>query len=195
MSLPRIPSRTSDRRVRSLLLVLLLAGLTAGLQGQDIVYTGSWLNATFQSSGSARFTFTTSGDLIVDLDGSVFGASNPPAVTLTDAEITASGVTYTKSGDATYGNMTITANFDGSFSYSFTNVPGLGGGTVTGAGTIDTSSVSLTYDVGFANGTIDSALSSGDPTQVGDPFFFAQFGNGSASGLTFTSDTVYCSKN
>ncbi len=117
-------------------------------------WTGTWTNTTFSSTGAAAVTVTkatrAAGDLnfAFDLDGNVFGGSNPASEAF-EATVAATAATLTAKTSSVYGDVTGTLNGDGAISGSGTNVTGqVKSYTVTGtwsATKID-ATVAITFD-------------------------------------------------
>lgn len=84
-------------------------------------WTGDWKNTTFSSVGPAKANVTvdTAAKSItfkLDLDGSVFGTTNPPEETFTG---TYDDTKFTMSGSSTtFGALSLTVNADGTLSGS-----------------------------------------------------------------------------
>ncbi|GAB4111645.1 MAG: hypothetical protein Kow001_13240 [Acidobacteriota bacterium] len=174
-----------------LALHLLLVGGTG--YAQQSTYQGTWVNTTFGSNGIARFSGGVQGNQLVftfDLDGNVFGQSNPPAVTL-QGEFGPGSVTFAKQNDPFYGDILIEFGFDGSVSGSFEDVPNPGISRVTFNGQLseDTGEFEVAYTVFFsggggqATGVVQAEHQSGPRPER---LMFAQVGGGAG----FASDVV-----
>lgn len=118
-------------------------------------YVGQWNNTTFGTSGSASFSVT--GDLgtktatmIMDLGGNVFGISDPDPVTLTGVW-TDAGVTLTGASPF-FGPASFTIDANGNFSGGFSNVPNTSIEKMEYTGTVNASSINLTYLITFEAG-------------------------------------------
>jgi hypothetical protein len=181
-------------RYPAFLLTLHLLLLVVGTgYAQQSTYQGTWVNTTFGSNGAARFSGGVQGDQLFftfDLDGNVFGQSNPPAVTL-QGVFGPGSVTFAKQNDPFYGNILIEFGFDGSVSGSFDNVPNPGINRVTLSGQLskDTGEFEVAYTVlfsgggGQATGVVQAEHQSGPRPER---LMFAQVGGGAG----FTSDVV-----
>lgn len=149
--------------------IRILAGLVLGTflmfpvlfaQGPDPIdfagnWTGRWENLTFGSKDSASLTVTIDTTLrtlsaVLDLDGNVFGGSDPPPITLNgvydDEGFSASG------SQAPYGDMTLSGDTAGNLAGSAVNVPNAGIDSVSMSGTYDAAVLALNYVVHFAFG-------------------------------------------
>lgn len=112
-------------------------------------WVGQWNNVTFGSTGAARATVTVDAQaqtfvVVLDLDGNVFGGSNPPPDTFYGTYTSESGTFGGVSPTLGTVSMTITKN--GVVSGSFTNIPnaGLKDEKLTGALTPQTYTVNFT---------------------------------------------------
>jgi len=126
-------------------------------------WSGRWENITFGSKDSAAMTVTLdtvlkTADVVLDLDGNVFGGSDPAPLLMT-GPYTDSG--FTVSGDAApYGPITMTGGNGGMLTGRAPDVPNVSIDSVTMAGSYDAVSLALDYLVyfamtgGTANGTI-----------------------------------------
>lgn len=117
---------------------------TTGLNPVNFAGTwnGTWNNTTFSSTGPAKATVTADATaktvtFVLDLDGNVFGASNPPAETFTG---TYDDTQYTVSGtSATFGTLTLNVTRAGVITGSAT--PSRGATTLTGTTTESTMTI------------------------------------------------------
>jgi hypothetical protein len=119
-------------------------------------WTGNWNNTTFSTTGSASLTITVNTaaktvTLDLDLNGNVFGMSNPASVSLSgsydDAGLTVSQTT------SFYGAITIQAKADG----TLTATAAPTGLTVSISGTMTGSRIQANYTISggtSASGTI-----------------------------------------
>lgn len=119
-------------------------------------YVGTWNNTTFGSTGPATFNIsvdsnTSVATMVMDLDGPVFGATNPPADTLVGT-YDGSGLSVTAQSP-TFGPLTFTIDGAGYFNGGSTNVPGSVVRDITYAGTVSATTISLTYVITFENNT------------------------------------------
>ncbi|HEB54349.1 MAG TPA: hypothetical protein ENI87_13940 [bacterium] len=124
-------------------------------------WSGTWTNTTFASTGAVNVTVTESGGQLTfafDMDGNVFGGSNPPAENFT-ATINTNDATLAATTSSTYGTVTAKLNGDGSFTINGTAIPGsVDTFSLTGTwnATTITANVTITFDGGTtapANGT------------------------------------------
>lgn len=174
-------------------LLVMLSGFSINGFAQTAMFSGTWNNTTFSSSGAARFTIQFQADqasFTFDLDGSVFGQSNPAPVTL-PGTIGPGSIVFSKNGDSFYGDMTIEIGFDGSMSIVFDNIPAAGIDRMEASGQLDDSSNQqmVNYTVfftgsGTAVGTITTTLQSGNLPKL---TLLAQVGGGDG---TLSSDIV-----
>jgi hypothetical protein len=157
----RIDSSTGDP-------FTLAAAVVAGATGFDpMAYAGTWLgewnNTTFGSSGAASATITVDTDsrtftMVSDLDGFVFGASDPPPETYTGS-YDDNGVSLTATSD-TFGTTQVTVTPDGRVSGSSTGVPNPSIDSVQYSGTITPTTYTLDYTVVFSgnSGTAEGVV-------------------------------------
>jgi hypothetical protein len=122
-------------------------------------WTGTWTNTTFSSTGAVAITVAESGGtytLQFDMDGNVFGGSNPAPETLS-ATITPQNASLVGFTSNVYGNLTGTLAANGALNASGTAIPGqVDTFTLTGNWTATniTANVTITFDGGgTANGT------------------------------------------
>jgi hypothetical protein len=122
-------------------------------------WTGTWTNTTFSSTGAVTITVAENGgaySLQFDMDGNVFGGSNPAPESLS-ATITPQSASLVSFQSSVYGNLTGTLAANGALTASGTSIPGsvdtfalTGTWTATGI----TANVTIAFDGGgSANGT------------------------------------------
>lgn len=116
-------------------------------------YFGSWENTTFGSSGDATMvvavdTGASGIDLTIDLDGFVFGASDPPAESFSGM-YDADGFTVTGSS-VTFGDVTLSVDTSGELTGTGINVPNPGIDRVEFQGSASPEEISTAYTVFFA---------------------------------------------
>jgi len=126
-------------------------------------WTGTWNNATFQSTGSAALAIATDTtaktfSATLTLGGNVFGGSAPPPQTFSGSYTTGAGVTFT-GHDSLFGDITFTLTPAGVLSGSATNVPGTTVSAVTFSGTASAHAITILYTVtlkagGSASGVV-----------------------------------------
>ncbi|MBT8386798.1 MAG: T9SS type A sorting domain-containing protein [Ignavibacteria bacterium] len=126
------------------------------------MWRGTWFNNTFQSTDSAFLSVTfdqgaNTLEAILDLDGGVFGGSDPDPITLTG--------TYGSSGfnamgtSSTYGTMFLSGDGAGNMTGRMPNVPNPGIDSTTLSGTFNATNVDLAYIVYFTGGgTADGVI-------------------------------------
>ena len=125
-------------------------------------WLGQWHNTTFGSSGDASATITVDTGamtftMVSDLDGLVFGSSDPPPETYTGS-YDADGVDLTATSQ-TFGTTHITVTPDGHISGMSSDIPNPGIDTVSYTGTITPTTYSVAYTIQFtgagsAEGTV-----------------------------------------
>lgn len=136
----------------------------ASLLSQSMgTYSGSWTNMTFGSSGAATITLSQQADTVsmtIDLDGNVFGGSNPAAETFSGTS-TASGVSY--SGPSSlFGDVTLWSDPYGRVQGFGTGIPAAGIDSVIFSGAISPDTIALAYTVLFSGGgSADGILAAG----------------------------------
>jgi hypothetical protein len=118
-------------------------------------YTGSWENTTFGSSGGASVeiavdTAAETIDFTLDLDGSVFGSSDPPAEMFSGGyDVHGFAVSGTSQ---TFGSLSITVNALGDLVGIGTDVPNPSIDRVELSGSAQPEAISIDYTVYFAGG-------------------------------------------
>jgi hypothetical protein len=149
--------------------MIVIQGCGTALNADTYVgnWTGTWTNTTFGSTGAARVVVTkdsarAAGDLHfnVDLDGSVFGGSNPSPENL-GATVAEDVATLTATTSNTYGTLSGTLEGDGTISGGGTDVAGqVKSYTVTGtwSATAIDADVVISFDDGSADATAKLAL-------------------------------------
>ncbi len=123
--------------------------LAAAFSGQ---WTGSWNNTTYSTSGHA--TLSLNPDLpaqyveaVLDLDGSVFGAGDPPAQTLVGA-FTDKGIVF-QGTSAVLGTYDVSADGSCKLSGRIISLPNPSIDSVYFEGTATTTRIALTYTITF----------------------------------------------
>lgn len=116
-------------RINTTILFLILANISAQTYTIDDYvggWSGQWENTTFGSYGPATMNLTSdsnnkTAEMMLDLDGFVFGGNDPDAMNLTgnytDTEFTVSATTNL------FGEFTLTVNNQGVISGQGINVP------------------------------------------------------------------------
>jgi hypothetical protein len=131
-------------------------------------WTGSWTNTTFNSTGpidaTIEFNPDGTGSFSFDPGGMVFGAVDPPSLSLA-ASFDTSGITIDLPGDAVFGDVAVTINPDGTFTMVGDLIPTSGIARVEAMGTFSEISIEGTYTVffdgtGVAEGTFSLTKSS-----------------------------------
>jgi hypothetical protein len=121
-------------------------------------WTGTWNNTTYGSTGSGTLKVTVDEatknvTYILDLNGSVFGASDPPAETFSGSY--ASGAYKMSGNSATLGQTTINVAADG----TLTGTAKPARGDVTLDGTVSASKIEINYTIKSGSDTITGKLS------------------------------------
>ena len=125
-------------------------------------WTGTWTNTTFSSTGALSVTVTQSGSeftLQFDMDGNVFGGSNPALETFT-ANVSAANASLVSLTSSTYGTLTGSLAANGTLTASGSSIPGsVDTFTLTGTWTATqiTANVTIAFDGGgsaAANATL-----------------------------------------
>ena len=128
------------------------------------LWTGTWTNTTFGSSGSVSVNIVDNGNgtvaVTVDLGGFVGGLMDPDPRT--------DNVTINADGSANYseiqdmlGELNVTLSDNGQLNISTPNIPTTGFDSFTTSGTVSATSVALTTNViftggGSASGTVNA---------------------------------------
>lgn len=89
-------------------------------------WTGTWTNTTFSSTGAVTVTVTQTGSnytLQFDMDGNVFGGSNPALESFT-ASVSAVNASLVSITSSTYGTLTGALAADGTLTASGSAIPG-----------------------------------------------------------------------
>ena len=120
-------------------------------------YTGTWKNTTFGSSGAAKATITVDSaaktvSVNYDLDGSVFGASDPPAETL-KGTIDSGGNASAHTTSALFGPIDATYTSAGVFTMTAAAVPSARIASFKVTGPAKGDSFTWAYDVVFKDGS------------------------------------------
>ena len=125
-------------------------------------WRGTWFNNTFMSTDSAFLSVTidqgtSTLEAILDLDGNVFGGSDPDPITLTGS--------YDNDGfsamgnSSTYGDMFLSGDAAGNMTGRMPNIPNPAIDSTTLSGTYDETNIDLTYLVYFTGGgTADGVI-------------------------------------
>ncbi len=119
------------------------------------MWRGMWFNNTFGSTDSAFLSITidqgtSTLEAVLDLDGNVFGGSDPDPVTLMGS-YNSSG--FSAMGNSpTYGDMFLSGDDSGNMTGRMPNIPNPGIDSTTLAGTYNETNIDLTYIVYFAGG-------------------------------------------
>ena len=126
------------------------------------MWRGTWFNNTFGSTDSAFLSVTINQgtstlEAILDLDGNVFGGTDPDPITLTGS--------YDNNGfsamgtSSTYGDMFLSGDANGNMTGRMPSVPNPGIDSTTLSGTYNETNIDLAYLVYFAGGgTADGVI-------------------------------------
>ncbi len=124
----------------------------------DGPWAGNWTNFSFSTTGTVALDVTDipgakTVTLTLDLNGSVFGGSDPAPVIIiaTYSGTVAQGVAHTAFGIV---SMTLTA--DGNISGTITSLPVPGIDSVHYSGTVTSGAVNIGYSIVFTDGTTAS---------------------------------------
>ena len=126
-------------------------------------YTGTWTNQTYGSTGSITAVIKldhSAGTITatLTLGGNVFGAAAPAPETVTFKPTGAISLDIT-GHSATFGDVAVSfapAASGATISFKAANVPSPRVSTLTVGGTITGTTMSMTYTVGFRDGTADA---------------------------------------
>ncbi len=174
-------------RLAALSSFALLLGLGAGANAQLGIqpghYTGTWFNNTFSSSGAIRADVTIQGGimkLVVDVDGGVFGGTDPAPFTLS-GPISGAGWSATLNGEPVFGDMQASVNGSGVITASGTNVPSPFVASYTETGTITGGTIHIDMTVqlepsGTADVDINMTRSSFNTLVSANPIIDGAFG-------------------
>jgi hypothetical protein len=138
----------------ALALVGLASGAHAALESFAGIYTGTWNNTTFSSSGPASLVPAIDGaeyQVTIDMDGFAFGQPDPPVVEAAGL-VSGGDAVFTMVSAGGYGTLDGTIDGDtGDVSFSITGLltAGIDEVTVTGSFEDDGSELSLDYSVDF----------------------------------------------
>lgn len=159
-------------------------GLPAAGFASTAIYEGSWNNATFGSSGPARFEITTAGNsfsVTMDLDGNVFGGADPDPVTVSGMlDLSGNGV-FNLDDHELFGDVVGSISGGTVIEATATNIPVFGFVSASLTGTISPTEIALEYDIEFvpffvpnmASGTIAAQLV---PVPAALPLFMSGLG-------------------
>jgi len=137
------------------------AGAVTGSSGDFTIadmagtYDGSWNNFTFGSTGESTATITINQgaktvSMTIDLDGNVFGGTNPPPETISGPFGTHG---FAVSGSsAIFGDMTLRVDTLGRLEGEGLNVPNAGIDRVYFSGTASPDTIAMDYLIIFAGG-------------------------------------------
>ncbi len=126
-------------------------------------WSGRWNNTTFDSSGPIDMNVsynqnTRTMSVTIDAGGNVFGGIDPEPIVISQSLNVPSPITDVQiSGTSgVFGNYSVSIDVDGtiSISVSSTNIPALGGGSITFSGTLDLEaqppSIQMNYTISAA---------------------------------------------
>jgi hypothetical protein len=112
---------------RALIAVTVFAwGVSPARVDAATTMTGMWVNTTFGSSGAVTITFEIAGmdfSGMIDVDGAVFGGSDPPPITVSGMIDGTGTIMFTLMDDPVFGDFTGTIDPMGAVAASMTDVP------------------------------------------------------------------------
>lgn len=113
-------------------------------------WAGSWNNDTYGTTGGVEATVVVNPDgtfeVTLDVNGMVFGAIDPPAVTFSGTYEAGVGATFGGLDDPTFGDASVTITPDGQVSANLEGVMG-GAGSVEVSGTVTPERIDLQYSI------------------------------------------------
>ncbi len=176
---PLVPLRSCRRQILSvtavfrgiglaLFLGVQLSSARAALASVLGHYVGAWTNLTFNSTGKAIIDISlaspTTARIVFDMDGFVFGAFNPPPITMPGA-VNGDQIQIDNQGVGSFGDIKgLIDSQAGTFSVGLTNIPGGFISYITADGSVTGGHMQLRYVVHFpgpasptnpANGLMD----------------------------------------
>lgn len=125
-------------------------------------WTGAWYNTTFGSTGAANATVSYvpashTMQVMIDVDGNVFGGSNPPAESMS-ASLDGSGFTFA-STSATFGQINVVVGLDGTINGTLSAIPAPGIDSLDVTGGYSKGIAMLLYTVNFTgSGTASGVI-------------------------------------
>jgi hypothetical protein len=131
--------------------VAMTPSMAAKLAGS---WSGTWKNNTFSTQGTETMSVTVDTvaqtmNITLDVNGSVFGGSDPAPETLSTT-YTLTGATFTKTSPV-FGNLTLTITPAGTLTGSATSVPAGSINRVDFTGTITPTLVTVNYTITFTS--------------------------------------------
>jgi hypothetical protein len=120
-------------------------------------WSGTWSNTTFGSSGGVTMqvtvdTLAQTARVVLDVNGSVFGAGDPPAETINGSYAESGNATATLTS-AVLGTISVTVTPAGQVTVVCTGIPNPGISRVNFTGTVAGNAMNLAYVITFAGGT------------------------------------------
>lgn len=120
------------------------------------VYSGTWTNTTFGSSGPVTANIkvdapTKTITAVVTIGGNVFGGPPPPPETFTGSIADLTSLTFS-GHSATFGDFIVNATGTG-FTMKATNIPGNRADHLDVIGTLGTKTINATYTVTLKDGS------------------------------------------
>ncbi len=125
-------------------------------------WSGSWTNTTFGSMGNMTGQLSVekngTAQLVLDVDGFVFGLIDPAAKTFTGT-YNENAMTFTGTGDDLFGNLTMTFAASGSVTVAGLDVPADSIDSLTASGVVTATNLNADYTltiggVTYAEGTM-----------------------------------------
>lgn len=167
--------RISRFSFSALLLISLLSVLSVAPRAyaQAGLYTGSWTNTTFGSTGAADAEVIISPpnvSFMLDLDGFVFGESDPTPLTLSGLLNPDGTVSFTPvMGHPTYGDVTGSVTAAGVITATGANVPSPNIDHVSLSGQLSPGAIDINYAVHFEAAGVPPALGFIDLNLIPEP--------------------------
>ena len=160
-------------RIALLFVVVLSALLASFASAQTNLYTGSWTNTTFGSTGGASAILTStppSFTFTLDLDGNVFGGSNPTPLTLVGTMNPDGSISFNPViGHPTYGDVTGSVSPTRAITAMAINVPGPQVESVALNGQFIPGAIDINYSVNFEAAGVPPAQGFIDLNLVPEP--------------------------
>ncbi len=119
-------------------------------------WSGTWRNTTFGSTGGMTMTMSVDTiaqtlQIVLDVNGNVFGAGDPAPITFNGPYSTTNGLSISQS-TSSFGTVTLNVTPSGQITGSATGIPG---GAITRfdfTGTVTPTTINVTYTVTFVGG-------------------------------------------
>jgi Carboxypeptidase regulatory-like domain len=131
-------------------------GLTPSNAAKEAgTWAGTWRNTSFGTTGTIAMVVTVDTvaqtmQIVLDVNGNVFGGADPPAETF-NGPYTTTGATLTRPSSV-FGNVTVTVTPTGQITGSATNVPVSTISRLDFTGTATATTITINYTVTFVGG-------------------------------------------